>query len=212
VPLRDVIAAVVPLTDLHAIDAVEMGPAVRLTAVPLNAAQGVLRDPTGPGAAFLQLDPGAVCPSGGVVCGFNPGTTALVHDDDEGAFVTVRTATAGGGVEIGPGLPRAFASGATVVEVSTETFGIRSDGADAFDLVRVSNGGATQPILQHVVDFQVRLVDSHVTVRLRIEAASDALRGPPGRLFRNGGTARHARRLVPDIELEAGVTLRNGAR
>lgn len=45
-------------------------------------------------------------------------------------------------------------------------------------------------------------------IRLRVEAASAELRGPAGRLFRRPGTATHAVRWIPDIELSASVALR----
>jgi hypothetical protein len=40
-----------------------------------------------------------------------------------------------------------------------------------------------------------------VAVTIRIESAVDALRGPVGVLFRRGGTARNANRLLPDHEV-----------
>lgn len=39
-----------------------------------------------------------------------------------------------------------------------------------------------------------------VLVRVRVQSAVDGLRGPAGPLFRRGGTARSAVRLVPDLE------------
>lgn len=52
---------------------------------------------------------------------------------------------------------------------------------------------------------RVRRVD----VRLRVEAASSAMRGPAGRLFRRSGEAGEAARWVPDLDLRVAVTLRN---
>ena len=48
-----------------------------------------------------------------------------------------------------------------------------------------------------------------VEVRMRVEAASAALRGPSARLFRRPGTEQNAGRWVPDVELRARIALRN---
>ncbi len=48
-----------------------------------------------------------------------------------------------------------------------------------------------------------------VGLRLRVQAASAALRGPVSTLFRYGGTARHADRLVPDVEWRFDLAPRN---
>jgi hypothetical protein len=48
-----------------------------------------------------------------------------------------------------------------------------------------------------------------IGVTLRIEAALEALRGPAGPLFRNGGTATSARAWVPDQEIRFVVSPRN---
>jgi hypothetical protein len=45
-----------------------------------------------------------------------------------------------------------------------------------------------------------------VAVTLRVESAIDALRGPAGVLFKRGGTARDARRFLPDREVRFQVT------
>ena len=48
-----------------------------------------------------------------------------------------------------------------------------------------------------------------VAVTIRVEAASEALRGPAGLLFANAGTSRAASVWVPDQELRFEVALRN---
>lgn len=53
--------------------------------------------------------------------------------------------------------------------------------------------------------FRVRKVG----VMLRVQVASAELRGPAGALFRNGGTSKSARQLVPDQEIRFEVAPRN---
>lgn len=48
-----------------------------------------------------------------------------------------------------------------------------------------------------------------VAVTLRVESAIDRFRGPAGALFTRGGTARDARRFLPDREVRFQVTPRN---
>jgi hypothetical protein len=45
-----------------------------------------------------------------------------------------------------------------------------------------------------------------VVIRVRAQAASAALRGPAGLLFTHGGTARDARRRVPDVDASFDVS------
>jgi hypothetical protein len=49
----------------------------------------------------------------------------------------------------------------------------------------------------------------HVRVTLRVQVASGALRGPPGRLFAKGGWARGGEMYVPDQEVRFDVVPRN---
>lgn len=48
-----------------------------------------------------------------------------------------------------------------------------------------------------------------VGVRIRVEAAADALRGPAGALFTRGGTSRGGNKWVPDQEIRFQVSPRN---
>jgi hypothetical protein len=48
-----------------------------------------------------------------------------------------------------------------------------------------------------------------VSITIRVEAASSALRGPASALFANGGTSRDANRWVPDQEIHLQVSPRN---
>jgi len=48
-----------------------------------------------------------------------------------------------------------------------------------------------------------------VAIRIRVEAALSALRGPAGVLFTNGGTSREPTRWAPDQEIRVQVSPRN---
>jgi hypothetical protein len=82
-------------------------------------------------------------------------------------------------------------------------------------LVRISSGGAEQPLLDNVVDFDVASdtanlsQTTHLSIRLRLEAPSAMLRGPAGYLFRRPGSAGNARQWLPDVQMFFTVALRN---
>jgi prepilin-type N-terminal cleavage/methylation domain-containing protein len=72
-------------------------------------------------------------------------------------------------------------------------------------LVRLTEGHLTDgpwcPDPFHPGRFDADLLRvRRVVVRVRVEAAIEGLRGPAGTLFRRGGTARTAARMVPDLE------------
>ena len=48
-----------------------------------------------------------------------------------------------------------------------------------------------------------------IGIRLRVQVASAELRGPAGVLFRNAGTAKSNKHLVPDQEVRIDVVPRN---
>jgi hypothetical protein len=72
-------------------------------------------------------------------------------------------------------------------------------------LVRLTEGHLTDgpwcPDPFHPARFDADLLRiRRVVVRVRVQAAIESLRGPAGSLFRRGGTARTAARVVPDLE------------
>jgi hypothetical protein len=208
--LPDLLPVITPLADLDSGLAVTTGSAVRVVTVPRGAAQGALRDPAGAGAAAIRLAT-APCTALSPACGFAAGMPAVLADDASAAMVTM-TATAGPILTFAPVLPGPFPAGASVAEIEQILYGVRDEADGSSTLVRISSGGAEQPLLRHVVDFQATCTDvTRVTLVLRVEAASADLRGPAGPLFRRAGNARHGSRWVPDMELRATVALRNVA-
>lgn len=214
------LAAVLPVIDIMpSLDdesAAQSGGALRVTRVPRGAAQALLAAAVAAGESTLPLQTLSRCRGGDSSCGFHAGMRAVVYD-----AVAARRVTA---AHVGPGvlttaapLPASFGAGAAVAELQTTTYGTRSDGNGAWRLVRLTTGGAEQPILDDVVQFAVA-ADSdawsrirRVEVVLRLQATSPALRGPAGPLFRQAGTASSPRRWVPDTEVRLGVALRNAA-
>ena len=63
----------------------------------------------------------------------------------------------GGVVQLANGLRNSFEAGAVLASSVTTTYGLRSEADGTRRLVRVLAGGVEQPVLQHVVDFEVHV-------------------------------------------------------
>ncbi len=141
-------------------------------------------------------------------------------------------------VHDGPDSDHVYATGSTIAEVVARTYFLEADEASgARRLMRGrANGGADVPVADHVValmfDYglppatfvdgpwlpdatspqrfdanllQIRKVD----IKLRVQSAVRALRGPAGVLFTASGTSRSGRRWLPDAEVRFSVRPRN---
>jgi prepilin-type N-terminal cleavage/methylation domain-containing protein len=212
--LSRVLPRVFPMRDLDSSDMAVPAGAVRLTRTPHVAAQGLLAADAAAGAVTLQLATGSRCTTGAPSCGFRAGTAAVLYQE-AGAEVVTLSDTGDGFVTVVAPLVVGFAKDAVLSEVVRTTYGLRRGADGSGQLVRLTTGGAEQPMLDNVVEFEVvpnsddPLRVESVQIRLRIEAASAALRGPAGYLFRRRGTAANPRLWLPDVELRITVALRN---
>jgi prepilin-type N-terminal cleavage/methylation domain-containing protein len=212
--LSNVVATVVPLSDLDGGSASGIGTAVRITRIPLGAPQGVLQTGAAAGEWAVQLETSAPCTAVGIACGFRPGMPIIIHDDVHAQMVTVQSVGSSGAIGLASPLASAFAAGSVVAAVSIVSYGVRPEADGSLRLVRAT-AGAEQPVLQSVVDFEVAILGTdplharQVDFRLRIEAPSAALRGPMGPLFRRPGTAMRSSKWVPDLDMRTSVALRN---
>ena len=109
-------------------------------------------------AGPLVLAPAPSCPETNAVCGFAPGDRVLVFDGS-GHF-DVRDVRA-----VLPGPPRlmtaapltsGFDAGSLVTAIDEVSYALAPDG-DAFRLVRAIGGGPAQPVIDHVVSFEIEL-------------------------------------------------------
>jgi prepilin-type N-terminal cleavage/methylation domain-containing protein len=211
-----VFPTVAVLSDLGASPALGAGRALRISRIPLQAAQGVLRLDAVGGTTTLALDTAARCSAVGRACGFRSGTLAVLHDATRSLPVTVDSVTGAGLVRLTSGLTMAFAAGSVLAAVTVTEYGVRPDPDGSFRLVRIVSG-VEQPLLQHVVHFEAvangpdAFRIERVDLRLRLEAASAAHRGPSTVLFRRPGTSRHATRWVPDVEISTSASPRSPA-
>jgi hypothetical protein len=206
--------AVVPLNDLDATSALNPGHAVRILRVPPLARQGTLIGAAAAGSVFIPMDETAACTATSPGCGFVSGMTALLHDETAAALVTVLDVVSPGTVRVTTPLPVAFNAGAVLAEVLVTSYGLRPEPDGSSRLVRERHG-VDQPVIQQVVEFTIQtsgpdpLRVRAVDLRLRLEAPAH-LRGASGALFKRAGTSSRARSLVPDVEWNARIALRQG--
>jgi Tfp pilus assembly protein PilW len=210
------VTRVLSMRDLDT-DSLEIpGGAIRVARTPRRGAQAVLSTPALAGDTLLHLDLTSRCSGGAPSCGFSDGTVAVLYDADAADVVTISSA-APGPVVLSRPVTSAFAAGAALSELVTTTYGTRRAMGGSRQLVSLTTGGAEQPVLDNVVDFEVTPDSADVTrmsqvrIRVRIEAPAAALRGPAGYFFRRAGTAGDGRRWLPDVELRFTIALRNPA-
>jgi type II secretory pathway pseudopilin PulG len=143
---------------------------------------------------------------------------------DAAGASSVRPSRWGGTTEDPPGTFRSDTI-TFVLPTGTQTYWLKSDPpTDTFQLTQWSGGtSADVPVVDHVVALQFAYLDAasmpltdadlpglrSIAVTIRLQAAAAAVRGPAGPFFIHGGSARTARRWVPDLELHVQLTPRN---
>lgn len=154
----DLRPSIVPMADLDDPRIVSPIRALRLLTVPSDGGQGVLNRAAAAGDNVLELDTPSRCAQSRGVCGFVGNVQAVVFDAARAEEVRVQTVDlARMALVLDRPLARAFAVGATVIAIETVSYGVRQDADGSMRLVRISGGGAEQPIADHVVQFEVAL-------------------------------------------------------
>jgi type II secretory pathway pseudopilin PulG len=188
--------------------------AVRISRVPLFGAQARLAANAGPGDTLLRLDMTSRCSNGPPACGFRRGDTAVLLAPGVAEVAVVDTPLLDTVTLAGP-LANAFQQGAVFAQLTVATYGLRDVNGVPSRLVRLTDGGAEQPLLDDVVAFELAADAAApaqrrtVTIRLRVQAASAMWRGADPALFLRPGTASSSRRWLADLELRAVAGLRN---
>jgi prepilin-type N-terminal cleavage/methylation domain-containing protein len=169
-------------------------------------------------------------------CGLRPGAVVLVRDQ-RGFDIFTISSVAGSLVsleQVRHVLAQPLEAGSRIVEVVATTYYLRADEqARTYQLMRYNGRSSDAPVVDHVVALAFEYfgdapdrrtivplapddvardtppIVRRVSVRIRVQAAVESLRGPAGRLFVHSGTARAARRWAPDLETTVDVALRN---
>jgi hypothetical protein len=161
-----------------------------------DPAQGVLSSaPAGPAAALI-LEPG-LCPGVNDVCGFQPGSFAVIVDGLGHYDVFEVAATVAAARLLTPARPlsRSYPAASAIVEVDEFTFTLSQQADDSYTLVRRTAAGAILPVVDNVNGLSFHGVGQDVAagflqyrevdVTVSVEAQTDLLRRVlPDRVFR----------------------------
>lgn len=153
----DALAVVEPLASLDEATAGDGDfRALRVTSLAAGA-EGMLRE-AGPSGGVLSLVPPPSCPALPGVCGLQPGDVAVVFDRAAMFDIFEVSAVSSVAFTVTPDRPLAsiYDAGAVVAGVDRATFGLMSDGDGGQRLVKATAAGATLPIVDHLVAFEVR--------------------------------------------------------
>lgn len=117
----------------------------------VDGAQGVLDANQASGSGPMMLAASS-CPNVKDVCGFTAGVAAVVVDGSGQYDVFIVGTTNAGARRLTPAsaLTHAYGAGSVVVEVEQSTFRLdrQPDGSDS--LIRITAGGAVQPVIDHL--------------------------------------------------------------
>jgi prepilin-type N-terminal cleavage/methylation domain-containing protein len=152
--LADVAAVVLPRRSLD--DPAFAAPFSAVTVLRASGAQGVVRDRALAGTTVLQLDAAAPSVRQDGSAGLQPGDAVLVIDTAraESAVVGGVDAAAWRITTAAP-LRHTFEPGTLVAAVERTTYGLRTDADGNTRLVRRTSGGAEQPVVDRVAQFDL---------------------------------------------------------
>lgn len=152
--LADVMPVLVPW---HSLDDQRLVPPFSAVAVTrATGAQGLLRDRVEAGAASLRLDTSEACTEQDGTCGLRPGDVAVLYDRTRAELITLVAVTPESAtLHLAAPVAGAFDPGAVAAAVQRTAYGLRDDRAGSLRLVKLTGGGAEQPIADRVSAFEV---------------------------------------------------------
>lgn len=132
--------------------------------------QGLLRDAVDAGVTRLRVDHDRPCSEQDATCGIRANDIIAIFDTTNGE--TARVAGVDGGaatLHVAMPLLHAFDRGAVIAAIEQRTFFV-NDG----QLLRVSSGGAQQPIADRVRSFSAAIAAGRLDVRLTLDPVGAA--------------------------------------
>jgi prepilin-type N-terminal cleavage/methylation domain-containing protein len=169
-----------------------------------DAAQGVLSaDQAVPGASFFLAT--THCPNVKDVCGFTPGSTAVIADGAGHYDVFSIASTDAVARRVSPthALSRWYPEGSVIVEADQFTFSLALQADGSYSLIRRTAAGAIQPIVDFVTGLSFGVIGrdalagffqlEQVDIAIGLEPPTDALRRlMTDRVFRTSIRLRNA--------------------
>jgi prepilin-type N-terminal cleavage/methylation domain-containing protein len=132
--------------------------------------QGLLRESVDAGALSVRLDTSLPCSEQDTTCGIRAGDVVAIFDSAKGQVVTVTAVFDGTAtLQLASPLVSAFDPGAAIAAIQQTTFTLR-----ARRLVRITGGGAEQPVADRVAAFGAAIVGGRVDLQLTLDPTSPA--------------------------------------
>lgn len=143
----------------------------------VNGAQGTLAIDQAGAAGPLALAM-TTCPNVKDVCGFNPGTTAVIADGagHYDVFIVESTVMGSRLLTADRGFANAYPAGSAVVEITRSRYGLSAQADGSFSLLRETAAGAGQPIVDYVAALSFRSSAHYVDVAVTVQVATESLR------------------------------------
>ncbi|HYB95850.1 MAG TPA: type II secretion system protein [Vicinamibacterales bacterium] len=159
----------------------------------IDAAQGLLLTGQISGGDPLMLS-AVSCPNVRDVCGFTPGTTAVIINDVEqyDIFEVAATSIEQRRLSADRVLSRAYVAGSELTEVVQYSFYLMQQNDGSTSLVRETAAGAIQPIVDFVSDLMFAMAgDRHVEMSIRVHPTARLQRPIASRVFRSTMSMRN---------------------
>jgi prepilin-type N-terminal cleavage/methylation domain-containing protein len=174
--LSDVMPVIVPSRAIE--DPRLVPPFSAVTIAHATGPQGLLRDRAAAGALALRLDTGAPCTEQDATCRLRAGDTAVLFDGTRAELTRVVAVTAAAAtLHVSAPLAAAYDPGTVVAAVERTAYGLRQLADGSARLVRITAGGAEQPIADHVSAFEIATdLDRYDADLVRVRRLDVALR------------------------------------
>lgn len=130
--------------------------------------QGLLREHADSGATSVRVDHSQPCSEQDSTCGIRAGDTVAIFDEKKGETLGISGADGGSGtLHLASPLENAFDAGAVIASIERRVF-TTSNG----QLVRITPGGAQQPIADRVRSFSVVIAAGRLDLQIVLEPAT----------------------------------------
>jgi hypothetical protein len=150
------------------IPVVSVAPPSTITIARASGPQGLLREAVSAGAVAVQVDDSGPCSSQAATCGMHARDLIAIFDAAKGETVTVSAVNIGSGIlHLASPLRHAYDPGAVLATIEQTVFALRDR-----RLVRLTTGGAEQPIADHIAAFNVTVAAGRLDLQLTLDQSS----------------------------------------
>lgn len=150
------------------IPVVSIAPPSTIAIARASGPQALLRQAVSAGTMAVQVDDSGPCSSQDATCGVRALDLVVIFDAARGETVMVSAVNTGSGMlHLSSPLRNAYDPGAVIATIEQTVFALRDR-----RLVRVTTGGAEQPIADHVAAFNVAVAAGRLEFQLTLDQPS----------------------------------------